>query len=82
MTDARHTIQQAGLPHVPTGVPITIVGSREGYAVAVGTAERVRWLHTTAGMFKTFSTIDRAAATLRASGITRFTVDVTGGTPQ
>lgn len=80
--DARDSIRQAGLPLLPAGTPITIVGSRAGYAVAVGPADRPRWLHTTAGQFKTFTTLDRATALLRACGITRFTVDTAGGTPQ
>lgn len=80
--DARTSITPAGLHDLPDGTPVTLIGSRGGYAVLVGRAERPRWLHTTSGRFHIFQSMDRAAALLHAVGIYRFFIDITGGTPQ
>lgn len=80
--DAREQITPAGLEQLPAGTPITLVGSREGYGVAVGQADRVRWLHSHTGQFRTFADIGRAVALLNACGIRRFSIDISGGTPQ
>ncbi|THF61429.1 hypothetical protein E6C76_20320 [Pseudothauera nasutitermitis] len=79
--DARTAITQAGLAGLPPGTPITLVSSAEGYAVAAGPADRVRWLHTTNGQFRLFPTADRALALLNACGIRRIAIDLSGGTP-
>lgn len=80
--DARDQIIPAGLGQLPGGTPITLVASCAGYAVAVGPADRVRWLHSHCGQFRLFPTLDRAAALLKACGVRRFAIDITGGTPQ
>lgn len=79
--DARTAITQAGLAMLPNDTPITLVGSADGYAVAVGTADRPRWLHTTSGQFRLFLTADRALSLLKACGIRRIIIDLSGGTP-
>lgn len=80
--DARDQITPAGLATLPAETLITVVGSRAGYAVAAGPAERVRWLHTHSGQFHLFRSIDRAIALLNACGIRRIVIDINGGTPQ
>lgn len=80
--DARDQITPAGLELLPAGTPVTVIGSRDGYAVLVGPAERARWLHSPSGQFRLFRSADRAAALLTTCGIRRFDIDVTGGTPQ
>lgn len=80
--DARDQITTAQLAKLPAGTPVTVLGSRQGYAVAVGTAERPRWLHTTSGQFRIFRTLDAAAAVLKACGTNRFSLDISAGTPQ
>lgn len=79
----RDAITPADLARTDADTPIHVVGSREGYAVAVGPAERARWLHSTSGQFRTFHSLDQVIAVLRACcGARRFTVDLSGGTPQ
>lgn len=80
--DARTSITPSGLQDLPDSTPVTLVGSRGGYAVLVGRADRPRWLHTVSGQFHLFQRLDRAAALLHACGIHRFSIDITGGTPQ
>lgn len=82
MPTPAQSITPAGIQHLAVGTPVTLIGSREGYAIAVGTADRVRWLHTTSGTFRMFRSIDRAAALLKTCGIDRYTIDTTGGTPK
>lgn len=79
---ARDQITPAGLEQIPAGTPVTLISSRQGYAVAVGQADRVRWLHSHSGQFHLFRSADRAAALLNACGVRRFAVDLSGGTPQ
>lgn len=62
-------------------VPIFLIGSADGYGVLVGEPHR-RWLHNTSGQFRLFRSIDSATALLRRCGIHKFSIDVTGGTPQ
>lgn len=81
MPTPAQSITPAGLEHLATGTPVTLIGSREGYAVAVGQADRVRWLHTVSGTFRLFPSLDRAAALLKTCGIHRYAIDTTGGTP-
>lgn len=78
----RDTITQEQLSALPHTTPVALIGSEDGYGALIGEFAAARWLHTTSGQFKLFKTIDRAAALLRACGITRFTVDTQGGTPQ
>ncbi|WP_068638747.1 hypothetical protein [Thauera butanivorans] len=80
--DARTAITPPALGHVPDGTPITLVASPQGYAVAVGPADRPRWLHSTSGQFRLFPNVGRAVAFLNACGIRRITLDLTGGLPQ
>ena len=82
MHTSAQSITPVGLEHLAAGTPVTLIGSREGYAIAVGTADRVRWLHTHSGTFRLFASIDRAAALLKTCGIQRFAIDTTGGTPR
>lgn len=80
--DARDQITVVGLEQLAAGTPVTLIGSRHGYAVLVGPAERPRWLHSPSGQFRLFRSADRAAALLNTCGIRRFSIDLTGGTPQ
>lgn len=80
--DARTAITPAGLQHLPESTPISLVGSAAGYAVLVGPADRPRWLHTESGIFQLFQSLDRAVALLHRCDRYRFSLDITGGTPQ
>lgn len=79
---ARDQITPAELSRVAVGAQVSIVASRSGYGVAIGPAERVRWLHDSNGSFRLFRNADRAIAFLAAAGVRRITLDLTGGTPQ
>lgn len=78
----RDQITPAELSRVAAGAKVSIVASRTGYGVAIGPAERVRWLHDNSGSFRLFRTADHAIAFLAACGVRRITLDLTGGTPQ
>ncbi|HQV16286.1 MAG TPA: hypothetical protein PK620_15340 [Denitromonas sp.] len=81
MPNPAQSITTAGIQHLAAGTPVTLIGSRKGYAIAVGTADRVRWLHTTCGTFRLFRSLEHAAALLKKCGIHRYAIDTTGGTP-
>lgn len=78
----RDQITVSSLAQSPKPVPVAVIGSQAGYAVAVGDASSPRWLHSTSGRFKLFPTLDRAAAVLRQCGIHQFRIDTTGGNPR
>lgn len=80
--DPRTAITPQALGTLPDNTPVTLVSSPQGYAVAVGPADRVRWLHTVSGQFRLFPRPERAIALLNACGIRRITLDLTGGLPQ
>ncbi len=75
--------QLAQLPADATA--ITLVGTPDGYGIAVGPADRVRWLAGTAGTAngcRVYRSLDAAIAILNACGHRRATIDITGGRPQ
>lgn len=80
--DAREAITATGIGLLPAGTPVAIVGSRDGYAIAVGESTRVRWLHSTTGKFRMFKTLDSAARLLRECRHFGFTVNLSGGMPE
>lgn len=80
--DAREAITATGIGMLPAGTPVAIVGSRDGYAIAVGEGARRRWLHSTSGKFRLFKTIDSAARLLRECRQFGFTVNLAGGMPE
>lgn len=80
--DAREAITATGIGLLPPRTPVAIVGSRQGYAIAVGEATRPRWLHSTSGKFRLFRTIDSAARLLRECKCTEFIVTLAGGMPE
>jgi hypothetical protein len=84
MTDLKHRdqITTAALAGVAPSTPVTVMGSTQGYAIAVGPAECTRWLHTTSGQFKVFRSLDTAVAVLKACGLRRFALDISAGCPQ
>lgn len=84
MTERDH-ITPAELGRVASGAEVTLVASRAGYGVAIGTADcngNVRWMHDSSGSFRLFRNADRAIAYLAAAGVQRITLDLTGGTPR
>lgn len=78
----RDCITADELARIAAGADITLVGSRGGYGVAIGPAQRARWLHSSNGTFRLFQRADQAIEFLRAAGVRRITLDIQGGVPQ